>query len=439
MFNHRHASAGLGLARTAPLLLSLLLAPALSAGEVRIGPNGKPNDYQRVKDALAGLAPGDTLTLMRGTFDWSANTADSTLVRRQPGGLPVSVPRVLIRGEAARPGGTGTILKGAADANGRPVRPARGTNAAFRNAPRADGVTIEDITFDTFENAVILLQADTLLSATPMDALKDGTRDWTLRRLTVTNGPFGIMANGRHERLTVRDCTFRLALPPHQKRPGPGPREGSFAVAVRPYPPAYPGLPVDVVVEGNTVLGPQRDRETEIFGGLLLTSRRGRLVDNGIRGYGIGAVVEGDSLVVSHNTIDDCRLGIVAWSTRRLGTGTAHALITGNVVRGTARQATGFLSDFTGTALFIAGLKDSRIESNRFAGNAGPDIVFGAMPGTDASTGNVVAGNGGTVVLTDASRQNNTITGSQLRVLANRPNPPIVPDSSYVTTPKKPE
>ncbi|HEX7880200.1 MAG TPA: right-handed parallel beta-helix repeat-containing protein [Candidatus Eisenbacteria bacterium] len=423
------------------ILLSLVVVTPSSARNVRLAPTGKPVDYERVRKALGSLAPGDTLTLMRGTFDWSANLSDSSLVAKQPGGMPIPVPRVVVRGEPAQPGRAGvagTLLKGAVDDDGRPARPKRGTNAAFRNAPNADGVTIEDLTFDSFENAIVLIQADTLVSATPVDALRNGTRDWTLQRLVVKGGPFGIMANGRHEGLTIRDCEFTMALPPHETKPGPAPREGSFAVAVRPYPPAYPGLPTGVVIENNRTHGPVRERESEIFGGLILTSTNGRLVGNEVTAWGIGMVVEGDSLDVSNNRINDCRIGIVAWSTDRLGTGTSHARIAGNEIRDTRRQATGFLSDFTGTGLFLAGLRDSRIEDNRFKGNAGPDIVFGALPATKSSSGNVLAGNGGTIVLTDASRQSNTISGSQLRVLGNRPNPPIVPDSSYVTTPKKP-
>ena len=415
------------MARILPLLLSLLTTTAL-ARETRIGPTGKPVDYERVRQALSGLAPGDTLTLTRGLFDWSQNLTDSSLVARQPGGMPLTVSGIVVRGVRSEQGVLETILRGATDPAGRPVRPSRGTNAAFRNAPGGNRVTVEDLVLENFENAVILIQADTLLSATPVDALQEGTRGWTIQRLTIRGGPFGVMANGRHEDLTIRDCEITLSLPPHQQR-RKGTREGSFAIAVRPYPPVYPGLPSNVTIERNRAVGPDRKGETEIFGGLILTSRYGRLIGNQARGWGIGLIVEGDSLTVIGNSVDDCRIGIVGWSTERLGTGTAHATIAGNRVSGTSRQSSGFLSDFTGTAIFLAGIQNSRLLGNRFQRNAGPDIVFGALRGTKASTGNVLSGNGGTVVISEASLRLNDVTGSEVRVLGNRPNPPIVPDS----------
>lgn len=438
----RPRRSGAPLARLLPLVPSLLLlllsllSVTANARDTRIEPTGQPGDYARVRNALRGVATGDTLTLLPGIFDWSMNLADSTLIPRQPGGMPIAAGGIVIRGVRSGPGAPGTILRGAIAAAGGPVRPSLGTNAAFRNAPGANRVTVEDLTFENFENAIILIQADTLLSATPVNALKDGTRGWTLQRLTIRGGPFGIMANGRHEDLTIRDCEFAISLPPHQKK-SKGPREGSFAIAVRPYPPAYPGLPSRVTIERNRAVGPNRKGETEMFGGLILTSRHGRMVDNQASGWGIGLVVEGDSLTVTGNTIENCRIGIVAWSTERLGTSTSHASITNNTVRGTTRQASGLLSDFTGTALFLAGLHDSRIEGNRFGQNAGPGIVFGAMTGTKPSSGNILAGNGGTVVVTEQCLQKNEITGSEVRVVGNRPNPVIPSDTSKVEV-KKP-
>ncbi|MDZ4803831.1 MAG: hypothetical protein SGI90_03070, partial [Candidatus Eisenbacteria bacterium] len=135
------------LARILPLLLSLLTTTAL-ARETRIGPTGKPADYERVRKALSGLAPGDTLTLMRGLFDWSQNLSDSSLVARQPGGMPLPVSGIVVRGVRTQQGGLETILRGATDPAGRPVRPSRGTNAAFRNAPGGNRVTVEDLVLE---------------------------------------------------------------------------------------------------------------------------------------------------------------------------------------------------------------------------------------------------------------------------------------------------
>lgn len=430
------------LPRRAPLarilsFLPLLLCTTTEARDVRVEPTGKPADYDRARAALQRLAPGDTLTLQPGVFDWSRNLADSALVPRQPGGMPITISGIVIRGSRSPGGAPATILRGATAADGRPVRPKRGTNAAFRNGPGAEHVTVEDLVLENFENAIALIQADTLLSATPVTALQDGTRGWTIQRLTVRGGPFGIMANGRHEDLTIRDCEFTLSLPPHQKK-NPGPREGAFAIAVRPYPPVYPGLPSNVTLEGNRAIGPNRKAETEIFGGLILTSSHGRVINNKASLWGIGLIVEGDSLLVSGNTVDQCRIGIVAWSTERLGTGTAFATITGNTVRGTTRQATGFLSDFTGSALFLAGVQDSRIAGNTFQRNAGPDVVFGGLRGTKPSARNVLADNGGAVLISEAARLENEISGSEVRVVGVRPNPVIPSDTSGVGKAKPP-
>ncbi|TPW11009.1 MAG: hypothetical protein FD129_1773, partial [bacterium] len=310
-----------------PLILPAFLATTALSRDVRVSPAGLPGDYDRVQSVLSTLASGDTLTLARGVFDWSRNLADSSVVRLQPGGMPVTRGRIVVRGTRSGEGSPETILRGATDPKtGRPIRPARGTNAAFRNGVNADRVTLEDLVFENFENAIVLIQADTLTTASPVDLLREGTRGWTLQRLTIRGGPFGIMANGRHQDLTIRDCDITLSLPPHEKQ-GPGPRDGSFAIAVRPYPPAYNGLPVNVTIERNRAVGPVRSGETEIFGGLILTSRHGRVVGNTVRGWGLGLVVEGDSLTVTGNVIDHCRIGIVAWSTERLGTGTAHAVL----------------------------------------------------------------------------------------------------------------
>lgn len=406
-----HAAAGL-------LLLMALLAsapPPSTARSVTIRGTNHPSDYDSVRRAMATLAPGDTLLLTGGTFDWSENLRDSTVVSTQPGGLAIALDDLTILGR-------GALLRGARGADGHPVRPERGTNAAFRNAPGADRVTIDGLIFESFENAIVLVQADSLPGLVPADAFRAGTTGWTLRNLEVRSGPFGVSANGRHDGLRIEDCRFVMALPPkpprtaglERRRPDP---VGSFAISLRPFPPVYTGVSRNVTIARNDVVGPERRDDTEMFGGLLVTARGGSVTGNRVRDYGLGLVVEGTALEVRDNTLTANRIGIVAWTTSREGLTTDSLVIAGNDVRSSGRQRAGFLSEFSGTGIVLSGVRSSEIVNNRFAANVRTDIVLAALRGARPSSGNRIADNEGTVTLTTVSRDANEVSGSRVRIL----------------------
>lgn len=417
----------------APLLLGLLMAgfptrPDLAhARSVALGGTNSPSDYDSVHRAMRGLSAGDTLILTAGIFDWSRNVEDSTLVPGQPGGMPITVERLTILGR-------GALLRGARDADGHPVRPRQGTNAAFRNAPGVHGVTIDGLIFEAFENAIVLLQADSLPGLIPPDALADGAREWTMRNLLVRKGPFGISANGRHDGLRIEECRFEMELPPRaphragldQPRPAP---EGSFAVSIRPFQPVYGGISRGVSILNNQVTGPERRNDSNMFGGLLVSAREGKVVGNSVRDYGLGLVIEGTGIEVRGNTLTANRIGIVCWTTSRRELSTDGIVVAENDVRSSSRQGSGFLSEFSGTGIFLSGVRRSRIENNRFAANVGSDIVLGALRGTRPSIGNTLTGNHGTVLMTTASQETNTVTGSTVRIVAP-PEKPAAVDST---------
>lgn len=400
------------------LLVSLLIVAPLpsSARSVTIRGTNQPSDYDSVRRAMATLAPGDTLILTGGTFDWSENLNDSTVVSSQPGGLPIAVDDLTILGR-------GALLRGALGADGHPVRPERGTNAAFRNAPGADRVTIDGLIFESFENAIVLVQSDSLPGLAPIDAFQAGTTGWTLRNLEVRKGPFGVSANGRHDGLSIEDCRFVLALPPkpprtaslERRRPEP---VGSFAISLRPFPPVYTGVSREVTIVRNEIVGPERRDDMEMFGGLLVTARGGTIAANSVRDYGLGLVVEGTGIEVRDNTLTANRIGIVAWTTSREGLTTDSLVIVGNDVRSCGRQRAGFLSEFSGTGIVISGVRSSEIARNRFAANVRTDIVLASLRGARPSTGNRIVDNEGTVTLTTVSRDANEVSGSRVRILA---------------------
>lgn len=420
---------------TASLVALAAAPPCAEARRVTLRGTNQPSDYESVRRALRTLSPGDTLVLENGTFDWSENVRDSTLVPAQPGGLPITVDRLTILGR-------GALLRGARDADGHPVRPERGTNAAFRNAPGANGVTIDGLILESFENAIVLVQADSLPGLAPPNALAAGSTGWTLRNLLVRKGPFGIAANGRHDGLRIEDCRFEMELPPRPPRvatlePRRSPQEGSFAVSIRPFEPTYPGVSRNVTVARNEVQAPARRDGREMFGGMLVTARGGTIAGNSVRDYGLGLVVEGTGLDVRGNTLTGNRIGVVAWTTSRRGLVTDDIDIADNDVRSCGRQNEGFLADFSGTGILLSGVSRSRIEKNRFAANVGSDIVLGALRGSRPSTGNRIADNAGTVTLTTASREANDVSGSRVRILSP-PEPPKKTTAPPATPPGRP-
>lgn len=410
------------------LLITLMLAvaPALlhaptAAGRDRLlQPTGRAADYDTVRAALAALQPGDTLTLGAGLWDWSGNVHDSTVVARQPGGLAVPVSNVTIRGRA------GTVLRGALDRHHEPVRPEQGTNSAFRNAPGVHGVRIEDLVLDGFENGVVLVQGDSLSFVQPADAFREGSRGWTLARLTVKNGPFGVTANGRHVDLSIVDCRFELLLPRTRDKD----HAGSFAVSVRPMPPLYPGIPARPTLERNVVIGPQTPGDEQMYGALIVSSHGGRLAGNQIERFGIGILMEGDSLEVRDNTLQDCGIGIVAWSPGRQGLSTKRCLITGNRIEKMRGQRGGLMSAYSGTGILLAGARDSQIRDNTLLANTGSDIIFGTVRTTPVSSNNTVTGNGGKVLMSTEALRRNQVTGSTIitrKVTPPKPKAPPAP------------
>jgi len=90
-----------------------------------------------------------------------------------------------------------------------------------------------------------------------------------------------------------------------------------------------PGVPARIVVEGNVVAGPQQGGDSEMYGGLIVSAHGGSISRNEVDHYGIGLLVEGDSLAVRENVIRDCGVGLVAWTPGRKDLKTRHAVIAG--------------------------------------------------------------------------------------------------------------
>ncbi len=384
-------------------LLVVLLPAAAAAGSRTVSPAGNSGDYETVRRALAGLSPGDTLVLSAGVYDWSANIADSTAGLL--GGMAIPVGNVTILGRK------GAILEGARNTQGNPFHMARGTNTGFKNGPGVNSVTIQGLTFRSFENAIVLLQGDTLSWAAPANAYAAGTRGWILEDLHIQSGPFGISANGRHTDLSIRRCRFEMD-------PGPdsGRQPGCFAVGVRPFPPSYEGLPERVVIEDNVIFGPETAERQGMFAAVILTAEQSFVRRNSVERFGMGLVVEGRAVAATANRISRCGIGIVAWSTDRLGTHTEGAVISGNEIRSMSRRLKGFLSEFSGSGILLAGVTKSTIADNIVSANAGADIVFGSVRTTPSSKENRVTGNGGVVLISKKSLEDNTVTGSTTMV-----------------------
>lgn len=418
----RRFPAALPAASASAALLLLLLAGRpfpVAARTITVAPTGRPDDYRRVREAMARLLPGDTLSLGAGVFDWSENVTDTLAADGRPGGMAVTVDRLTILGRK------GAVLRGKTEGQDEPARLSIGANAAFRNAPGADGVTIRGLTLECFQDAVLLLQADSVAAGRPPDALRQGTRNWTLEDLWIRNGPFGISANGRHRNLAIRRCRFEM----DPGRRETGRRRGSFAISVRPYPPLYNGLPDGVVLEDNLVRGPEK-AIGEMFGGIFVTADNARILRNDVERYGLGLVVEGKNLEVSGNRISRCGVGIVAWTTNRLGTRTDRARITRNEIRGMVIQARGLLAGYSGSGILLAGVTGSEISDNIFANNPGADIVIGTVESTPVSSGNRIQASHGRIKLSREATARNSVQASQLIVIDTTRPGAAVPDTT---------
>src|SRR5512140_1474301 len=216
------------------LLGSLVLPGAAAGSSITIRPTSTPADFENVRDALRRLSPGDTLRLGAGVFDWSANVSDTSEAVLLPGGLKVPVSGVTIMG--VQDGRRETVIRGATDSRGGPLLSDVATNAAFRNAPGVQNVTLKSMTLENFESAIVLLQADSLGAARPVNAFRAGTTGWRIEDVTIRSGPFGIVANGRHTGLVVRRCRFEMRRVPSREVPGTTTyRGGSFAIGLRPF------------------------------------------------------------------------------------------------------------------------------------------------------------------------------------------------------------
>lgn len=414
---------------------ALLLAAGLMLGSgdraaarnILLAPTGTPNDYAEARAALGRLSPGDTLIFDSGRYDWSANASDSLAASGVPGGLAITVDRLTLIG---RPG---AILNGALDANGNPLKVVPGTNAAFRNAPGADNIAIKGLTLANFENGIVLIQSDTLNTAKPVTAFKEGTRGWRLENLTFRDCYFGVVASGRHEDLAVRRSIFHMKLWNESKS-----RVGSIAVSVRPLPPLYRGLPYKIEIDENEIHGPADPSADAAISGIVVTADSARVTRNAIDAYRVGIVCEGKGLVVGRNVITGGTIGIVAWNTGVLGTQTTGGYLVNNEISGMNRQPCGFLNGFQGSAILLAGMSRSDISGNRMKNNVSADIVIGGIRTTLPSVKNRIHDNTGTVLLSTQSKRDNTVTGSRLIVREMKKPGADDPAKKATTTPPAP-
>lgn len=396
------------------------------AKNLTLTPTGTTTDYAAARAALALLSPGDTLTFGTGRFDWSANLDDTLAASGQPGGLAITVSRLTILGR------TGAELSGPLDVAGQPRKLSSGTNCAFRNAPGINGVSIKGLILTGFENGIVLTQADTLATGRPVTAFKAGSQGWQLENLTFKACYFGVTANGRHVDLGVRRCVFNMELWDGGKG-----RLGSFAISVRPLPPAYRGLPERIVIDENEIKGPLNSQANAALSGIVVTGDSIRVTRNVISGYRIGVTGEGRGLIVANNTINGGAIGIVAWTTGVLGTKTENAFVVRNTVTGMRYLPCGFLTGFGGAGILVAGAQKSEISGNTLKENSAADIVFGGVRTTPASRGNRVRDNTGSVLITKAALAENTVKSGQLQVrdMAKPGDPPPKP-APPATAPK---
>lgn len=430
-----------------PLFLFLSAVTAFGS-TIDVYPTNTPTDIQNVQAAIASAQPGDTILLHAGTFDWSGNGA-ALAPFAVPFGLPVTKSDVTIEGETDANGSPLTTISGPLDSTGYPLGFPSGANIAFVDGPGATGVTIQNLVFQNFENAIVLLQDTPSLGYFSYyyqqgADFSAGASDWTIQSCRFLNVRAGIIGSGANNGVTIQNNYVQALIKNGSSIDDSGVvlvnSGGIFLFSLNPQ-----EAPADVVVQGNTVVGSGPDFETlDLDGGTTLAvadagigvqGAANLLVqDNNVQNFtwGMSVAAEG-KVTIFQNTVASTQMGLRVLDATFIAGGdgepsgvTTNALIKGNKLTGNVLLPTPPSIGSESAPLVHCGCGIlTNADSNRYVGNnlnnnavAGIELFGDGSGAADlTATGNFILGNPGLVAGSSYVLANNSISGSSTSVV----------------------
>lgn len=418
-----------------------LLAGTLVARTIDVYPTNTPGDFQAVQNAIASAAPGDTVLLHAGRFDWSGNGAVLPGYALQVG-LPITVSGITVSGDRDANGTLLTTIAGPTDGSGLPLLYANnGINGAFINGPGASGFTIEYLKMENFGCAVVLIQdrigAFSYLS--PSADWSSGASDVVVQGLQISNSFSGLQAGGANDNMIVRENVVQvigLNGAPASFASGPAvTNAGGLGIY------NFEGMdaPSNVTFENNVVTGPGAgfdvlrvgggQTQHVLTGGIFVQGAIGARVEgNTVQGFTIGIGVAAEQLTVSKNVVSNTQTALRVMDGAGVNANPPHgttvnALIRNNRLNGNVLLPLPTDVGSASAPLLVCGCGIlTNADNNRYFGNnlqnnqvAGL-ALFGSASTVPArtATGNLIVGDG-TIVTGDASvLSQNTISGAQI-------------------------
>lgn len=423
------------------LFLLTLLAGSLQARTIDVYPTNTVGDFQAVQNAIASAAPGDTVQLHAGTFNWTGNSAVLPGYTLQVG-LPIATSGITISGDRDANGNLLTTIVGPTDSNGLPLLYANnGINGAFINAPGANGFTIQFLNLQNFGCAVAILQ-DRIGAFSYLSASADwssGANDVVLQGLKITNSFSGLQASGANDNMIVRDNVVQvIGLNGARESFASGPaviNAGGLGI----YNFAGMDAPTNVTFENNVVNGPGAGFDTAgvgggntqhvLTGGIFVQGAIGAHVEgNTVQGFTIGIGVAAEQLSVTKNVVSNTQTALRVMDGAGVNANPPHGTTTNALIRNNRLNGNVLLPLPTdiGSAsapLLVCGCGVlTNADGNRYFGNnlennqvAGIALFGTASTGPAlTATGNLIVGNGTLVSGDSAVLSQNTISGSQI-------------------------